>query len=150
MPLDFSTERKPLTTFSLAGVADVVLLLLIFFLLTSNFVPRMGIQVDLPQAGASSPAEKQFVPVAITGEGAFFVGRREVGGEDLLAALRAEKEKSSAEGLLLRADEQATVQQFAAVATAAQALRMRVVMATRPQEGPGPSPSRSPSPSRRE
>ncbi|PSQ98806.1 MAG: biopolymer transporter ExbD [Bacteroidetes bacterium QS_9_68_14] len=140
MVLDFSTERKPLMTFSLAGVADVVLLLLIFFLLTSNFVPRMGIQVDLPQAGASSPAEEAFVPVAITGEGAFFVGQREVAGEDLTTALRTQKNEKGTDGLLLRADEQATVRQFAAVATAAQALRMRVVMATRPEADASATP----------
>ena len=132
MPLDFSTEREPLTTLSLAGVADVVLLLLVFFLLTSNFVPRMGIQVNLPQASASSPAEDQFVTVSITDEGTFFVGQREVPGESLLNALREEKEDRT--GLLLRADEQATVQQFATVATAAQALRLRVVMATQQGE----------------
>ena len=133
--LDFSTEREPLTTFGLAGVADVVLLLLVFFLLTSNFVPRMGIQVNLPQAGASAPAGDQFVTVSITDEGTFFVGQREVAAPNLLPALRTAKEDRT--GLLLRADEQATVQQFAAVATAAQALRLRVVMATRQSEGGG-------------
>jgi biopolymer transport protein ExbD len=132
--LDFSTDRKPMTTFGLAGVADVVLLLLVFFLLTSNFVPRMGIQVDLPQAGASTPAEDQFLTVSITGEGAYFVEQREVRADDLLGALRAAREDRT--GLLLRADEQATVQQFATVATAAQALRLRVVMATRQADVP--------------
>lgn len=133
MPLDFSTERTPLTTFNLAGVADVVLLLLVFFLLTSNFVPRMGIQVNLPQAGASAPVQEQFVTVSITDEGTFFVGQREVEAANLLNALRQASEDRT--GLLLRADQQATVQQFAAVATAAQALRLRVVMATQQAEG---------------
>lgn len=129
MPLDFSTEHEPLTTFNLAGVADVVLLLLVFFLLTSTFVPRLGIQVDLPQASASAPTDDQFLTVSITDEGTFYIGPREVEAENLLAALRQAKEEHT--GLLLRADERATVQQFAAVATAAQALRLRVVMATR-------------------
>lgn len=133
MPLDFSTEREPMTAFSLAGLTDIVLLLLIFFLLTSNFVPQLGIQVDLPQANASAPAESEFVSVAITDEGTFFVGRNEVAPENLLEALRTARGERT--GLLLRADEQATVQQFAAVATAAQALRLRVVMATqRPEQ----------------
>ena len=39
MGVNFSTERKLLITFSQAGLADIVLLLLIFFLLTSNFIP---------------------------------------------------------------------------------------------------------------
>lgn len=128
MPLDFSSERKPLTTFSLAGLTDIVLLLLIFFLLTSNFIPQLGIQVNLPQANASAPLESQYVTVSITKEGTFFVGQREVPQADLLSALREAREDRV--GLILRADQEATVGQFAAVATAAKALDLRVLMAT--------------------
>ncbi len=129
MPLDFSSSvSKPLTTFSLAGLTDIVLLLLIFFLITSNFIPQMGIRVELPQANASTPLEAQFVTVSITGEGRFFVGAEEVPRDGLIDAIRAAREDRT--GLILRADQEATVAQFAAVATAAQALDMRVLMAT--------------------
>ncbi|MEL7170555.1 MAG: biopolymer transporter ExbD, partial [Bacteroidota bacterium] len=66
MNLDFSTGRKPLTVFSLAGLTDIVLLLLIFFLLTSSFVTQQGIRVNLPESAAGVPEEQQFVSVAIT------------------------------------------------------------------------------------
>lgn len=128
MPLDFSSDQKPLTTFSLAGLTDIVLLLLIFFLITSNFIPQMGIRVELPQANASTPLEAQFVTVSITDEGRFFVGAREVPRDELIETIRAERGERT--GLILRADQEATVAQFAAVATAAQALEMRVLMAT--------------------
>ena len=61
MPLDFSPSEEPLTSFSLAGMTDIVLLLLIFFLLTSSFIPQMGIQVNLPQVDTSAPVEEQYV-----------------------------------------------------------------------------------------
>ncbi len=128
MPLDFSSSRKPLTAFSLAGLTDIVLLLLIFFLLTSNFIPRMGIQVNLPEARASAPMSERYVSVAITDEGRFYVGREEVPREQLLEAIR--NARGDRTGLILRADREATVAQFAAVATAAQALDLRVLMAT--------------------
>ena len=128
MPFDFNPERKPLTTFSLAGLTDIVLLLLIFFLITSNFVPQMGIQVNLPQANASAPLEPQFLSVSITQEGAFFVGSEEVPPTRLIDALREARGERT--GLILRADKEATVGQFAAVATAAKALDLRVLMAT--------------------
>ncbi len=131
MALDFSTSREPLTTFSLAGLADVVLLLLIFFLLTSSFVPQTGIPVTLPQASASAPLEAQFVTVAITSEGRFYVGDEEVPRDGLVSAIR--EVRGDRTGLVLRADREATVGQFATVATAAQALNMRVLMATDPQ-----------------
>lgn len=132
MNLDFSTGRKPLTVFSLAGLTDIVLLLLIFFLLTSSFVTQQGIRVNLPESAAGVPEEQQYVSVAITAEGLFFVGDREVLEDDLATALA--EARGDREALVLRADAEATVRQFAAVASAAQANALRVLMATAPLE----------------
>lgn len=132
MNLDFSTGRKPLTVFSLAGLTDIVLLLLIFFLLTSSFVTQQGIRVNLPESAAGVPEEQQYVSVAITAEGLFFVGDQEVLEEDLATALA--EARGDRDALVLRADAEATVRQFAAVASAAQANALRVLMATAPLE----------------
>lgn len=128
MRFSFSNTRSPITAFSLASMTDVVLLLLIFFLLTSNFVPQLGIQVNLPQADTAAPLEDQYVTVAITEDGRFYVGQTEVPREALLSAIEAEKGERTA--LVLRADEKATVGQFALVANYAKALDLRVLMAT--------------------
>jgi biopolymer transport protein ExbD len=128
MPLDFSSGRKPLSVFSLAGLTDIVLLLLIFFLLTSSFVTQYGIQVTLPQVEAGAPTEDQSVTVTITADGLFYVGGEPAPEAELLPALQAEAEGKTA--LILRADEAATVGQFAAVAGAARALDLRILMAT--------------------
>ncbi len=128
MALSFTSGKKPLTAFSLAGLADIVLLLLIFFLLTSSFIPQFGIQVNLPQADAAAPNEPSHVAVAITKEGRFYVDQNEVPRERLLDAISEAKGVKTA--LVLRADREATVEQFAAVATIAKALDLRVLMAT--------------------
>lgn len=128
MTFDFSNTREPLTTFSMAGLTDIVLLLLIFFLLTSSFIPQFGIQVNLPRAETSAPMEQQYVSVAITDDGRFYVNQDLVPREALLDALRDAQGDRSA--LVLRADENATVGQFATVANLARALNMRVLMAT--------------------
>lgn len=128
MPVNFRYSRKPLNTFSQAGLTDIVLLLLIFFLLTSNFIPQFGIEVNLPQADASAPTEDQYVTVSISADGKFYVDQNEVSRAQLQYALsEAKGERTS---LVLRADEQATVGQFAAVASIAKALDLRVLMAT--------------------
>ena len=54
---NFSTGRKALTAFSLASLTDIVLLLLIFFLLTSSFVTQNGLRVTLPDVAAAAPLE---------------------------------------------------------------------------------------------
>ncbi|CAM3294166.1 ExbD/TolR family protein [Rhodothermus bifroesti] len=137
MPLNFSTARKPIMTFALAGLADIVLLLLIFFLLTSSFVPQFGIRVNLPRVEAGAPTQAQYVTVVLTEDGRFYVEQQQVGREDLLNVLRNVKGERTT--LVLRADRRATVEQFAYVASTARALGMTVLMAT---ERPDVSPLR--------
>ncbi len=128
MNFNFSSNNKPLSTYSLAGLTDIVLLLLVFFLLTSNFIPQFGIQVNLPQAETSAPMDDQYVSVAITADGQYYVNQNPVQREQLADALREAKGDRTA--LVLRADEEATVAQFALVANLARALDLRVFMAT--------------------
>jgi biopolymer transport protein ExbD len=129
MALDFSPSREPLTSFSLAGMADVVLLLLIFFLLTSSFIPQLGIEVTLPEVDTSAPVQEDYVTVALTGQGTFYVNGERVSQARLLPAIRAARTPAQ-NALVLRADQGATIGQFASVASAAQALNLRVLMAT--------------------
>lgn len=134
MSFDFSTARKPLSVFSMAGLTDIVLLLLIFFLLTSNFIPQFGIQVNLPESETAAPAQDQFVTVVITEAGEYYVDQDRTSRENLIDAIREVRGTRTA--LVLRADRQATVEQFAAVASSARALDLRVLMATE-REGSG-------------
>jgi biopolymer transport protein ExbD len=117
-----------MTTFSLAGMTDVVLLLLIFFLLTSSFIPQMGIQVELPQVDSSAPLEEQSITVALTEEGTYYVNGNPVPAANLIDEIRAAR--TSQQFLILRADEGATIGQFSSVASAARALNLRILVAT--------------------
>lgn len=128
MSLDFSPDQEPMTDISLAGMTDVVLLLLIFFLLTSSFIPQMGIQVTLPQVDSSAPVEEQSVTVALTKDGTYYVNGSPVPSARLLNEIRAAR--TGQRTLILRADQGATIGQFASVASAARALDMRILVAT--------------------
>lgn len=61
MALKPTLEEK--TGVSVFGMTDIVFLLLIFFLLTSNFASPTGIQVEVP---ASSSSEKVVAQIHIT------------------------------------------------------------------------------------
>ena len=128
MALSFTTPKKPISVFSLAGLADIIFLLLIFFLLTSNFIPQFGIQVNLPQANTAAPMESQYVTVAITDDGSYYVNQSRVDEASLMTAIRDVRADKVA--LVIRADEEATVGQLARVASIAKALDLRVIMAT--------------------
>lgn len=117
-----------MTDISLAGMTDVVLLLLIFFLLTSSFIPQMGIQVTLPEVDTSAPVDEQSITVALTADGTYYVNGSQVSGSRLLNEIRAARSNQTT--LIVRADEAASIGQFASVASAARALDMRILVAT--------------------
>jgi len=117
--------------FSHSSLTDIVLLLLIFFLLTSSFVTNFGIKVEIPKAESGAPAETQMVEVAITAEGRFYVkGREVIGKEELIARIREEYTNNPTATLVLRADKAVDFQNAVDVLNIGQALQMRMVIAT--------------------
>ena len=129
MSFDFEPSRAPVSSISLAGMTDVVLLLLVFFLLTSSFVPQLGIEVTLPQVDASAPVEQQYIVVSVTEDGSYFVDGAPTPESQLMQRVR-EAQRPEVTTVVLRADEGSTIRQFATVASVAQALNLRVLMAT--------------------
>ncbi|WP_412068086.1 ExbD/TolR family protein [Rubrivirga sp. IMCC43871] len=125
---DFGTGRKALTAFSLASLTDIVLLLLIFFLLTSSFVTQNAIRVALPDVASAAPMEQVHVAVTIDRYGSFFVEERQVTADSLTAAIEAVRE--GRRSLAVYADSSASVGGLAAVASAGASLDMRVSIAT--------------------
>ncbi|OZC02856.1 ExbD/TolR family protein [Rubricoccus marinus] len=133
MPLNFSSGRKPLTAFSLASLTDIVLLLLIFFLLTSSFVTQRGIEVNLPDTASATPLEAQYVAVSILPDGSLFVDEIPTTADSLTALLASVKGERDA--IAVYADTEAQIGSLAAVAGAAAELNMRVSVATDPSSG---------------
>ncbi len=134
MPLDFSTGRKPLSAFSLASLTDIVLLLLIFFLLTSSFVTQYGLPVNLPETSASAPLDQEYVAVTIDAQGRLFVDEDETTVDSLAAVIQAVRGERGA--LAVYADRDASIGRLAAVAGAANALDMPISLATNAVEAP--------------
>ena len=125
---NFSSGRRALTAFSLASLTDIVLLLLIFFLLTSSFVTQYGLRVQLPDVSAAAPLEQQYVAITIDQDGAFFVDEQPTAADSLTATIAALRGDRAA--LAVYADRDATIAGLAAVASAASELDMRVSIAT--------------------
>lgn len=131
--MDFREDEnkmKPLTLFSQSSLTDIVLLLLIFFLLTSSFVTNFGIKVNIPQAETGAQTDSQFINVAVTKEGEFYVNGELTGQGMLASALQEEKNKNPEGTLVLRADKDAIVDNAVRVMNVAKALQLNIVMAT--------------------
>ena len=133
---NFSSGRKSLTSFSLASLTDIVLLLLIFFLLTSSFVTQNGLRVNLPDVASATPLEQEYVAVTIDSLNVYTVEDRVVARDSLTSAVEAAREGRTS--LAVYADRAATIEGLAAVASVASALDMRVSIATEAAAAPAP------------
>jgi len=121
---------EPLSMFSQSGLTDIILLLLIFFLLTSSFVTNFGIRVNVPQAESSVTNNAQQISVAITAEGEFFVDGEQAASGNLSNAIRQAYQNKPSASLVVRADRDARVDDAVRVMNIGQALNMNIVMAT--------------------
>ena len=102
-----SSREEPFL--NLVPLIDVVLVILIFLSVTTTFSQTAQLKIDLPEADAAAPvdaAPKEWV-VAITADGAVFVGERAVGlgsVEDIESALRAVIPSGSQPTIIIEAD----------------------------------------------
>jgi biopolymer transport protein ExbD len=79
-----------------APLLDAILLLLIFFLLGSNFILKSGIAVDLPYSDSSLPvAERSHIVTIVPGESVqYYFNESRVTLEELDAALSSATEQT--------------------------------------------------------
>jgi len=72
----------------LTSLIDIVFLLLIYFLLTTNFMVEEGIKIKLPQAQAAAPQIEETITVYVDREGRAFLGDQEYSLGKLFDRLR--------------------------------------------------------------
>ena len=127
--MQFRTQRKRISEFSLAGLTDIVLLLLVFFLLISSIITYSGLPVNLPESRFGVSLEQTNVTVTIDASDRIFVGSTEVASTELLALLKS-KASEGTQTVIINADRAASVGQFVLVASAAKGASLNVRIAT--------------------
>jgi biopolymer transport protein ExbD len=100
---------------NLTSLIDVVLLLVIFFMVSTTFVQEGRLRVDLPEAGATRAAEPRERPivVTITAQGSYRIDDRALVNnerETLFAGLRQVAGEARTRPVTIRADARATHQ----------------------------------------
>lgn len=102
--MKFKSTLKPLAMFSHSSLTDVVMLLLIFFLLTSQFVVQTGVKVKLPGAKNNEQVPPSKYVVTITSAGLIYIEDELVPLSDLPAKLNVLKASSVENNLVISAD----------------------------------------------
>ena len=113
--MNFKPRSHEEPEINVVSLIDVVLLLVVFFILSSRFSDEGRLRVHLPRASAV-PAEKagaEALVVSVTQQGGYLVNQRELmnsSPETLQAALLKEAGSNRSRRVMLRADARATHQ----------------------------------------
>ena len=93
----------------LTSLIDIVFLLLIYFLLTTNFMVEQGIDVNLPKAKASAAQKHQEVTVYIDREGCVYLGKTKIEFNDLFDRLQERIQETPNGLVVIKADRSVSV-----------------------------------------
>ncbi|MBI4595628.1 MAG: biopolymer transporter ExbD [Candidatus Tectomicrobia bacterium] len=131
----FRLKRRPDVRIEVINLIDIMLMILLFFMITTTFVVQPGIPVTLPKASSSVKiAGKEIVVVISADESIYFQGQK-VSLEQLPAILKSAVENNKDNILLINADEKASHGTVVAALDAAKALGIeRLAIATKYKE----------------
>jgi len=125
--------------FSLAAMIDVIFLLLMFFMLTSNFVTPNALNLQLPSSTSKSMASADLA-VSVNAEGKFFIDRTPVAVSNLESSLKAKIRANNLDAktttITVAADKAATVENMVIILEVANRLHLKTILATDPNMAP--------------
>ncbi len=113
--MNLKPRRNEEPEINLISLIDVVLMLVVFFMLSSQFIDEGRVRIHLPQALGAPGAKQQSEPlvVSVTQGGSYLLNGRELinsSPETLRAALIKETGADRSQRLTVRADGRATHQ----------------------------------------
>ena len=106
--MGYERRRRSATVLNLTPLIDIVFLLLVFFMLTSQFIEEQAVPIDLPQATTGGDSIKQdFVVISITPDDQILVNAEPVLLENLEQTLRDALQAPEVRFVRLRGDQAA-------------------------------------------
>lgn len=131
----FSSGRPRRVALEMTPLIDVVLMLVIFFMLTTTFVLSPGIEVDLPRGHTSQEPRERDAIITMTREGAIYFQDAQVSLETLRAVLQRARNRQPELRVVIKADTLVPHGQVVSVMDIAKYLGIdRLAVATAPPE----------------
>ena len=90
---------------NITSLIDVLFLLLIFFMVSSTFVERPGMKLDLPEASEKKATSMKGHSIYLTQDEVIYLDENEVSLKTLPEKLKAIHDEIETEGIVLQADE---------------------------------------------
>lgn len=98
-------KKKRISTAALISFTDVIFLLLIFLLISSNFITHSGIKVELPGSNSQQNEFNKNISLTLTKDDEIFINNDAVSWEDLPAELNSLLVDDPEQVVVVRADE---------------------------------------------
>lgn len=117
--MKIESSHNTISMFNFSSLTDIVMLLLIFFLLSSQFVMQTGVKVKLPGARNNEQAQPSNFSVTITDQNKIYVGTEEISLSSLSAKLAQAKPANADESLIIRSDKSVKIDMIIKVLDAA-------------------------------
>ena len=114
---DTSTDDE--SAVDLTPMLDVVFIMLIFFIVTATFIKEAGVEVNRPDANTSDKKDNTTVLVAINADNSIWIDKRRVDVRSVRANIERLHAESPEGGVVIQADELASIKTFTAVLDAA-------------------------------
>ena len=134
--MKFKLSNQPLSVFSYASLTDMVLLLTIFFLLTSQFVMQTGVKVKLPGSKTNEQSEPTKMIVTITSAGVIYAGPDQTTIDMLSGKLTEMQGVNDEASLVIRADKTVQIDLVIKVIDAAKSVGIGKFTIETEQENP--------------
>jgi len=132
--MEFRRRKRILSRLEITPLIDVVLLLLIFFMISTTFVTTPGIKVKLPRSTTSQAETKeQDLVVVITEEGQLYFDNKRVSLDRLRFGLEEKLSGNKDRLLIVKADKESKHGRVVEVMDLAKKLGIsRIAIATEP------------------
>ncbi len=103
----FRKRRRVMPQVNITSLIDVVLLLLIFFMISTTFVTQPGIRIDLPKANKTvKNVAQESNTIVISADNSIYINRQEIESIDQLRTVLVDLKKEQGSGLIIiKADE---------------------------------------------
>ncbi|MDX5422910.1 MAG: biopolymer transporter ExbD [Hymenobacteraceae bacterium] len=131
--MNLRSKNRINAEFSMSSMTDIIFLLLIFFMLTSNFVTPSGLPISLPTSKTSDIVMEK-ISVTITENLEYYVNDQPVALADIEPQLTSLLQGTEAGAVVLRVDKSVPVEHLVKVAGIAKSLNASVTLATEPTE----------------
>ncbi len=126
--MKFEMSNKPQSIFSFSSLTDIVMLLLIFFLITSQFVVQTGVKVKLPGSKNNTQQSTTKLIVSIDKNNEIYLGAEKVTLNLLPGKMAAFIEKNKEKNLILKADKTVSIDLVVKVMDAAKGVGIKKII----------------------